>query len=326
MKIRILITGSGSLIGQGVIKCLKQSQYDIDIICADYIKNSVSPYLVKFFYLLPDIFKKKNKLKSWMILMKNIISNNKIDIIIPCLDFEIPFFAKNKNLKIFEKTLVLVSDYSFVSIANDKFKTFEYLRKNSIYCPNSCLPNNLKKFLKKNKFPLVVKPRFGHTSNGVTIVNNYKSLVKAINNIEKPIIQTFIKGKDNEYTCGVVNFDNKNLSTICLQRYLKNGNTNIGVHKKNIFLKDYISDISKKFLINGPANFQLKLKNKKPYIFEINPRFSGTTSLRCDFGVNEIDLVLYHIFRNKKKLNKVKKRKIIYGKIFRYLENYLIKD
>jgi carbamoyl-phosphate synthase large subunit len=42
----------------------------------------------------------------------------------------------------------------------------------------------------------------------------------------------------------------------------------------------------------GPLNVQCRLAGGRVYVFEINPRFSGTTSLRAMVGFNEPDLLI----------------------------------
>jgi carbamoyl-phosphate synthase large subunit len=44
----------------------------------------------------------------------------------------------------------------------------------------------------------------------------------------------------------------------------------------------------------GPLNIQLRIDEKtgEPYVFEIHPRFSGTTPIRADVGLNEVDILL----------------------------------
>ena len=42
----------------------------------------------------------------------------------------------------------------------------------------------------------------------------------------------------------------------------------------------------------GPLNIQCRMVDRMARVFEINPRFSGTTSLRAMAGVNEPDLML----------------------------------
>ena len=55
-----------------------------------------------------------------------------------------------------------------------------------------------------------------------------------------------------------------------------------------------LKKITSKLEPYGPTNFQLKLTKKGPVIFEINPRFSGTTHMRSLFGLNEIDIIIKH--------------------------------
>jgi len=50
----------------------------------------------------------------------------------------------------------------------------------------------------------------------------------------------------------------------------------------------------------GPLNIQCRLVDRVVYIFEINPRFSGTTSLRAMVGFNEPDvLIRKHVLNEK---------------------------
>jgi carbamoyl-phosphate synthase large subunit len=50
----------------------------------------------------------------------------------------------------------------------------------------------------------------------------------------------------------------------------------------------------------GPLNIQCRLVDGKVYVFEINPRFSGTTSLRAMVGFNEPDLLIRrHVLQEK---------------------------
>ena len=106
-----------------------------------------------------------------------------------------------------------------------------------------------------------------------------------------------------------------------LKRKLKNGNTKIAFHNKDLNLNDFIYKITKKLKPYGATNFQLKLTKSGPVIFEINPRFSGTTPIRAMFGLNEIDIILSKIYNLK-----IKKPKLKYGIIIRYYEDFYIKN
>ena len=49
----------------------------------------------------------------------------------------------------------------------------------------------------------------------------------------------------------------------------------------------------------GSINLQSRFVNGKPYIFEINPRFSGSTPARAGLGVNEVDMAIDSFFLGK---------------------------
>ena len=58
MKI-FLVTGAGSLLGQGIIKTILSSKKKFKIIGTDYFKDAIGFNWVNNSYLLPDILKKK---------------------------------------------------------------------------------------------------------------------------------------------------------------------------------------------------------------------------------------------------------------------------
>jgi len=322
---KILVTGCGSLLGQGIIKTILSIK-KYDIFGTDYIKDSIGHYWVKKVYILPDIIKKKISINKWYVKILNIVKRHKINYLIPGLDFELQVLDKIK-LKIEKNTKckLIISDKRVINICRDKWKTYNFLKKNNFINPNSCLPVNLKFFLQQNKFPLIVKPRVSSTSRNVYLVRNKKELKIALKKCPRPIVQEYLFKKKKEYTCGVIFDPNKNicLSLIVLNRDIKNGNTIRATYKKDKKLKlieKLIIDVTKKLLPFGPLNFQLCLTKKGPVIFEINPRFSGTTPLRNIFGVNEIKIFLNSL--ENKKNNKIK---IKQGTIYRYYSNYFVK-
>jgi carbamoyl-phosphate synthase large subunit len=273
------------------------------------------------------MLKSNVKIKNWLKMIITIIKKNKIDYVIPGLDFELPIFSK------FQKTIesecnckIIISNFKIINIFRDKWKTIEYLRKNGFPYPKSSLPLNIKSFLKNNKFPIIVKPRTSSTSKNVYLTKNINELKKAIKICKNPIIQEYLYKNNNEYTCGVL-FDvkkDKLISKITLNRELKNGNTRIArLRNNNKFriINKFISQVTKKIKPNGPLNFQLCLTQKGPLIFEINPRFSGTTPFRALFGLNEVEYLL-----NALEGKKQKKIKINEGVIIRYFEDYFIKN
>ena len=194
-----------------------------------------------------------------------ILKKHKIDLLIPGIDFELPLFIKyQKIIESNTNTRILINNNHVIKIGNDKWETYKFLRNNNFFYPKSFLPSDLKN-LKKIKFPLIIKPRFGNTSKDVYLIKNEISLNKAIKKINKPIIQEYISGENKEYTCSSSYVDNEILSVICLKRTLKNGNTISASHEKNKNLDEYIKKITLQLQPQGVTNFQLRLSKGADY-------------------------------------------------------------
>ncbi len=100
------------------------------------------------------------------------------------------------------------------ALAMNKIKTFEFLTQQNITTPNFLSLNNKninleevdKLILQKIKYPCVIKPNESGSSIGITIVNSFSNLKKAIQKAFKEdnsiLIEEFIKGR--EMTCGVL--------------------------------------------------------------------------------------------------------------------------
>ena len=317
----ILVTGVGSLLGQGIIKSLKRSKLNYSLYGTDYFNTAIGLYWVKKGFILPDILKKEIDEKIWLEKFINIIIENQIQIILPGLDFEIPLFSKYKKyIESKTKAILLVSDIDVVEICNDKWKTVSFLKNKGIDIPYTVLPNDKDEIIKKIGYPFIVKPRFGHTSKEVFLVNNIEELNYSLNNCTNPIIQEYLEKKELEYTCGTTYYKNKILSLISLRRTLKNGNTNIAYSENCREIDEYVNSITKIFKPYGPFNIQLRMTDQGPRIFEINPRFSGTTPVRAIFGINEVEIIINAIMYNK--YNKTEPK--ILGVVMKHFDNQFI--
>uniref|UniRef100_UPI000CD85CFF ATP-grasp domain-containing protein n=1 Tax=Campylobacter concisus TaxID=199 RepID=UPI000CD85CFF len=285
------ITGTGSLVGQAIIKSIKKSSFKNELLIGmDYFSDTIGSFWVDKNYVLPDILNKSIKEKDWIENIINIINVEKINILFIGVDFELRLFAKYK-LYIENNTscIVIVSDEKTIQIADDKYETYKFLKENGLYYPKTYLKEDIKIAInnKDVTFPLIIKPRNGYRSINVFIVSNLKELNEKLEIIPNPIIQEYIGSKDTEYTCGVIVLDNKVKESISLRRDLRDGNTintyfNINYPK---IIKKYIENISSKLNQFGVCNFQLRLDSDGlPKLFEINARHSGTTYIRALYG------------------------------------------
>lgn len=319
-RIRVLITSVGSSLGQGIFKALRKSEINCYVIGTDYVNWAPGLQWVDQSYILPDILKDKNLKVKWLEKLIYIIKTHDINVILIGQDYEIPIISEQKNyIENITNCKIVVSSKDVIDIGNDKWNTVKFLKDNNFNYPNSTLPNNIHKFLCEVDYPLIVKPRFGRRSLGVTKVHDFKELQQAIKITEKPLIQEFLDSKDLEYTCGVVYYNGEILTNISLRRYLKDGNTHIAHSENNEDIDRYVKNIVNRIKPFGPINLQLRIVERGPIIFEINPRFSGTTPIREIFGVNEVESIINIIVYNKTKLYTK-----IPGTVVRYFEEQLV--
>jgi len=294
--LNILVTGVGSTLGYGILETIKQSGLNCQVTGTDYLDTAVGLYQVDYPYILPDIYQDPQKEKVWLTAVQKIISERKIKYVLVGLDFEVPLFAKHKAcLENKTDCKVIVSSTEVVGICNDKWLTYCFLRDSGFNAPRSCLPDGLDEFVKNTPFPWIVKPREGSTSKGLFRINNIETLSHALENCDNPIIQEEVGDVEGEFTCGVVVVSGRILSSIPLRRKLKNGNTSIAYFNKSDEVDRYIRQVAEKLGPDGPINIQLRLTTNGPMVFEINPRFSGTTPVRSSFGVNEVSILIEYL-------------------------------
>ncbi len=318
---RVLVTGAGSLIGEGIIRSLKRSSFDFFIVGTDYFNHAAGLYWVDKGYLLPDILSEEVDKKQWLERVVEICTKENIAIICIGLDFEVDLFAEY-SAEIQERTgaKVVVAKKEAIEICKDKWKTAEFLKDNGLFYPQSCLPENYEELVKQVGFPLIVKPRSGFRSSNVYRVKSLVDLEEALKKCPDPVIQEEVGSPDQEYTCGVLNLGGEVASCVCLRRDLKEGNTWRAYSEKVDGIQAYLQKVSEKLSLEGPANYQLRLTDKGPVIFEINPRFSGTTSSRALLGVNEVEMAIRYYVNNETVLHQETKE----GVILRFIDEQFI--
>ncbi|MDI7237479.1 ATP-grasp domain-containing protein [Leptospira santarosai] len=233
-KTNIAVTGTGSLIGQAIIKSILRSDLNnkVNIIGFDYFQNTVASFWLNENYILPDILKPQVGEKKWLNVVLEIIKVNKIKMLFIGVDFELPFFAKHKRTIESETgAVVMVSSAEVVEIADDKYLTYEFLKRSRLSYPESFLPSEVD--VDTLNYPVVVKPRKGARSIGVIKINDKIHLLDVLKNANQVVIQECVGKDEEEFTCGTIFLDGQLKRVIVLKRSLKEGNTFISHYKKS---------------------------------------------------------------------------------------------
>ena len=288
---KVLVTGAGALLGQGIIQSLRRSTLEPKIIAVDPSPLAVGLYWADSAHLIPTAAS-----PSYHKQIHRVLQRERPDAVLVGTDVELAYFAAHRaELEATYGTHVVVSSSEVVEIADDKWRTNEFLRQHGFPRPHSALPPDADGLARAVGFPLIVKPRRGARSVGVSLVRDEAGLRSALTRPEGLVVQECVGQPEEEYTAGLIVFGGRCLASITMRRDLRDGNTYRAFPIPDFAHDGVLRQIAAALAPYGPVNFQFRLANNQVKIFEINGRFSGTTPLRALVGFPEVELVLRHV-------------------------------
>jgi carbamoyl-phosphate synthase large subunit len=294
--LKVLVTGAGALLGQGIVRMLAASDLNVHSIAVDPSGLAPALYWANEAHLIPMV-----KDPRYLEVMLGLLRRLRPDAVLIGTDVELELFARHRQE--IESELggaVVVSSPAVVATADDKYETFRFLKDNGFPHPESCLPGEEEALIERVGFPLVVKPRVGARSVGVHVVRNREELQRRLAEVQRPVIQQHLATADDEYTAGVLCFDGQVEASIVMRRDLRDGNTYRAYVETYPELNAAVRQIGQRLAPHGPANFQFRLDGGQVKVFEINARFSGTTPFRHRAGFKEVDYCLRRLVLGEK--------------------------
>ena len=309
--LNILITGGGSPGIAGTIYSLRNN-YDRrknKIITVDARSDVVGKYLADGFYTIP----KATDTEIYLTSLKKICKEESIDVLLPQNTVELLHLAKNKADFLQFGTKIIVSEYSNMIVANNKFKLLEICEKIGIPFPKYYLASSsdeLKKAAVLLGYPeniIVVKPPDSNGSRGIRIIDEKKDYKEAFyndkptnlfikmnqlldilgENFEPLLVMEYLEG--DEVTLDVFR-DQQNFVSIPRKRdEIKSGISFQNSAFRDNKLIEYSKIISDYLELKYCFGFQFKYdRNRIPKILECNPRVQGTMIFSTFMGANII--------------------------------------
>jgi len=275
---RILVTAIGGDVAHSVLKCLhRESAF---ILGCDIVKYPVALDCVDSFFIA-----KSATDKSYVADILEKCKLHRITHIIPTNEKEIQVLAKSRELINKNNIKILINNNQVIDTFLDKYKTCLFLRSLKIGVPNfyrikDKLPVGKKYILKLNN------------SNGSKLLKIFEDEleIKDLNGFQdnELLIQEYIDSPEEEYTVGVFS-NGEQINVISFKRKLQNGFTKfVELIEDEDIVKDAII-IARSVNLIGSINIQLRKYLGMSYIFEINPRLSGTTNFRRQLGFDDVN-------------------------------------
>lgn len=275
---KILVTAIGGDVGHSILKCLYKTNdklYGCDVV--DY---PVGGDLVDKYYKI-ELANHANYIN----LILDICKLNNITHIVPVSEPEIMKISENRDIFTSNGIKLLINTERVLSTCLDKYKTCIFLKKNNLNAMNFSLYD---KFVEDGEKHIVKLRR--SCGSKLLKVFKYKSELNDIfikYDKDDLIIQDYIDADDSEFTVGVFKY-NEDIRVIIFNRELQNGFTKFIELSHDPQIYELAVDVARLMDVEGSINIQLRKKDNNIYVFEINPRLSGTTNFRNKLGFQDV--------------------------------------
>ena len=276
-KIKVLVSGAGGDVGQGVIKALNYADLDLEIYKICISEDSPFLYLDDRSFIAPYSVS-----KEYIGYLINLMNRFKIDIFFPTVDSEILKIAKNKErLESETNAIVFVDSVEKVAICDDKLLTYEFLSKHNFSTPKTIIPKSKEEvadFIKEVGLPFIVKKRWDNGARNLHIIKDINESESFLG-YEDFVFQQYLDADNEEYTAGIYIGEDEEVKGVCLlNRELKCGSTYKARRVIDKKAESYLAEVAKKLGLKY-LNIQARKVDDILYIFEFNGRLSGSTAI-----------------------------------------------
>lgn len=294
MALKILITGVGGPAAICAYKALKDKDYDFFMADMDPLATGLYFVEPEKRFVIPGGAK-----PNFNLAILELCKQHGIDILIPTVDVELVPLACIKESFDAINCRMINCKADVLHTVLDKFSLMEKC-KEKVHLPNY---QTLEEYLvnpQVHSKKLVFKPRSGSGSRGVFITSSPERDVLEKLKPENYLVQEFIEGK--EYSIDIMVNEDASVAAAVVRERLKidSGVAIVSNTIKDECIQDYCIKIAQAVGITYGANIQVIVDNTgKPYLLEINPRFSGGLSLVVESGANIPTMCVEHALSGK---------------------------
>lgn len=251
-----------------------------------------------------------------------------IRALIPGSEQELRLVSRHRDRFIAAGILLLINSDELIEIFSDKWKTATYLDSLGFKTPTSVAINDTGDLAQISDFPVVIKPRGVSSGSRNVFIAQSMSELSGIamylgvgeDHSSQFVVQSYVGTVEAEFTVGVLSNLTGNLIGATVMRRTLTG-LSLKFSVKN---RTYRTDLGEMLAVSsgisqgwfddftevreqcialaeacqsvGPMNIQCRIVNGTIVVFEVNPRFSGSTAGRALAGFNEPDLLLQDWF------------------------------
>jgi carbamoyl-phosphate synthase large subunit len=290
---RVIVTGVGALIGQGVAQGLKEGGRAW-VLGIDRRESLYAEALCDQIVLKPDCDEDDPRyLAFWVDLIKA----HKIGLIIPGISIDVAFLAKNRAALETVGAKIVLNESRLVKLTEDKLKfADDFAGLGLATIPTVTGGANWEDACGAlGQPPFIFKPAIGEGSVGIHLLTDQMDFDYWTKRNENAyLIQKVIGTNEAEFTVGIFGLGaGKYIGPLIFKRKLtRAGNTGEAEAVEQPEISRVTKLIAEHYEPIGPTNLQFRMEGGRAYLLEINARFSSSASLRRLFGFDEANMCL----------------------------------
>jgi carbamoyl-phosphate synthase large subunit len=314
----VLVTGvGGASLGEQCLKALRAASTGYRIIATDLVRESLGLSLADVPCVVPPASD-----EGYLSEMLRLCEEHGVNAMIPTSEAELRVVSGARD-RFTERGIFLpINRHELISAGDDKFQSLEKIAGAGVRTPAHLAMRSVGEAAAWSDFPCVVKPAFGGSGSANVFIAQSADELRALAGYllgfeERVTIEEYVGDAHSEFTVAVLrDMDGGLIHSIAIRRALLGGISNrvkvpnrtgrrelgevlaisSGVSQGRIDdfpeVRGPCEALAEGLDSRGPLNIQCRMHEGELVVFEINPRFSGTSLLRALAGFNEPDLLI----------------------------------
>jgi carbamoyl-phosphate synthase large subunit len=244
-----------------------------------------------------------------------IVEREAVDVVLPGTEPELQVLSEHQDALAAAGCTVITSSPEIVRLCSNKWQLHNWLAARGYRVPRTSRPGEWRDLVAEVGYPVVGKPteKSGGSRNVALLKDEMEIedyLAESDRRHLEVILQQYVGAVDAEYTVGVlISRAGELIDSIVLHRkliglslgakrivdsqvYALSTGYSQGFIVKHGLVQSVCEQLALTLGIRGPVNIQCRLVGSEVVVFEVHPRFSGTTSIRAEVGFNGPDIVI----------------------------------
>ena len=259
---------------------------DVRVVVIDRSPLSAAGHLADAFHLVPSVTD-----DGFADALDSVIEREGVDVIVPTIDPELPFYATHKAALAAAGVTVVVSGPGTVAVSADKRSSSRWLREHGFAAPQQFADDRLDD-IDADRWPLFFKPVAGSSSIGAQRVDDVASVHRAVATFGPGVVEELVVGDEFTMDCWVEGGVCR--SVVPRRRIATRG----GEIAKGMTVGHRVLETETARLVDalpdaqGPITVQAMGAGSDWSFIEINPRFGGGYPLSHHAGARFTALII----------------------------------